>query len=75
VRDPFDNVANLRRYHGPLLVLHGDHDEVIPTAQGRALAAGVPGSEFVLMPCGHNDCLPPWKRIREFLTLHGVLPR
>lgn len=72
VRDPFDNVANLRRYHGPLLVLHGDQDDVIPTAQGRALAAGVPGSEFVLLNCGHNDCVPPWPRIRDFLTRHGV---
>jgi len=75
VRDPFDNVANLRRYHGPLLVLHGDHDEVIPTAQGRALAAGVPGSEFSLMACGHNDCELPWPLIRDFLSRHGVLPR
>lgn len=75
VRDPFDNVANLRRYHGPLLVLHGDHDEVIPTAQGRALAAGVPGAEFSLMACGHNDCDLPWPLIRDFLSRHGVLPR
>jgi len=75
VRDPFDNVANLRNYHGPLLVLHGDHDEVIPTAEGRALAAGVPGSEFSLLACGHNDCELPWPLIRDFLSRRGIWPR
>jgi len=73
VRDQFDNLAALRAYHGPRLVLHGAHDRIIPTRHGRQLAeaAGVP---LHLMPCGHNDCPRPWPEIRAFLREHGLLP-
>ena len=73
VRDPFDNLAELSRYRGPLLVLHGDHDEVAPFAHGRALAAAVPGATFAPMPCGHNDCDRPWRIVVQFLAQHHVL--
>ena len=71
VRDPFDNLAALRGYRGPVLVLHGEHDEVIPVQHGEALAkaAGVP---LQRMPCGHNDCARPWRALREFLHEHGI---
>ncbi|MEZ5497947.1 MAG: alpha/beta hydrolase [Steroidobacteraceae bacterium] len=72
VRDPFDSVAALRNYHGPLLVLHGERDAIIPIAHGRALAAAVPGSAFVAMPCGHNDCARPWVAVHEFLERVGA---
>src|ERR1041385_7224237 len=55
VRDPFDNLSALRSYHGPLLVLHGSHDEVVPVAHGRALAGAVEGAELHELPCGHKD--------------------
>ena len=67
VRDPFDNLAALRRYSGPLLVIHGAHDEVIPYAHGEALAAAVPGSTFVTVQCGHNDCPRPWSIVSDWL--------
>ena len=75
VRDRFDNLAAVRRFAGPLLILHGEHDEIIPVAQGRALHAAQPSSELYLMPCGHNDCAPPWAAIEHFLTKHQLLPR
>jgi fermentation-respiration switch protein FrsA (DUF1100 family) len=74
VRDRFDNLAAVRRFHRPLLILHGEHDEIIPTAHGQALHAAQPASELVLMPCGHNDCAPPWAAIERFLEQHGLLP-
>ena len=67
VRDPFDNLRALREYRGPLLVLHGTADRIVPIAEGRALAAAVPGAKFHEMPCGHNDCERPWDTIRAFL--------
>lgn len=67
VRDPFDNLAALARFSGPLLVLHGLHDTLIPVAHGRALAAAVPGAEFHAFNCGHNDCPRPWHELRAFL--------
>jgi fermentation-respiration switch protein FrsA (DUF1100 family) len=68
IRDPFENLVALRSYRGPLLVLHGNHDEVIPVEHGRRLAAAVPGAEFELLTCGHNDCPRSWETIMEFLS-------
>jgi len=68
VRDPFDNLAELSGYRGPLLVLHGERDEIAPFAHGKALAARVPGAVFVPMPCGHNDCDRPWEDVLRFLA-------
>ena len=68
IRDPFDNLVALRSYRGPLLVLHGKRDEVIPVEHGRRLAAAVPGADFELMTCGHNDCSRPWESILGFLS-------
>jgi hypothetical protein len=75
VRDPFDNLAALRHYRGPLLVLHGSRDEIIPIAHGRTLAAAVPGAEFHALACGHNDCPRPWGLIKPFLAMHGLMPQ
>lgn len=73
VRDRYDNLTELRRYRGPLLVLHGESDEIAPFAGGASLARAVGGAEFVAMPCGHNDCSRPWSEILAFLRGRGVL--
>jgi len=73
VRDRFDNLSALRSYRGPLLVVHGSRDQIVPIAQGRALAAAVPGAEFHEVPCGHNDCPRPWYLIRTFLQNNGLM--
>jgi pimeloyl-ACP methyl ester carboxylesterase len=73
VRDRFDNRAALAKYRGPLLVIHGTHDTIVPIAQGRELAAVVPGARFHEIDCGHNDCPREWPTIRAFLAAAGVL--
>jgi fermentation-respiration switch protein FrsA (DUF1100 family) len=73
VRDPFDNLSALRRYRGPLLVLHGRADDLVPVEHGRALAPAVPGAEFHALPCGHNDCPRPWDLIRTFFETRGLV--
>jgi len=74
VRDRFDNLTAIRQFGGPKLILHGDHDEVIPTSHGRRLAAAA-GVPLQLLPCGHNDCDPPWPQLHRFLIQAGILPR
>ncbi len=73
VRDPFDNLAQVRRFERPLLLLHGKHDEVIPVQHAHALHAAAPGAELHLLPCGHNDCPRPWGQLLAFLSAHGLL--
>ncbi len=75
IRDPFDNRQALRAYRGPLLVIHGRQDRVVPIAHGRELAAHVPGARLHELDCGHNDCLRQWKTIVPFLRDAGVLAR
>ena len=72
VRDQFDNRAALLKYHGPVLVLHGEHDDIVPVEHGEALAAAA-GVELHRMPCGHNDCGRAWGVVREFLLEHRLL--
>ena len=73
VRDPFDNLAALRQYRGPLLVVHGLEDEIVPVNEGRKLAAAVAGAEIHLLECGHNDCPRPWGLMRQFLEARGLM--
>jgi pimeloyl-ACP methyl ester carboxylesterase len=73
VRDPFDNLAALRDYDGPVLIVHGEHDQLVPVAHARALHAAAPRSRLALERCGHNDCPRPWAQLRAFLLEHGLL--
>ncbi len=59
LRARYDNLAKIGRVRAPLLVIHGERDEVIPFAQGRALfeaAAAAPRKRLHAVPDGgHND--------------------
>jgi pimeloyl-ACP methyl ester carboxylesterase len=53
---PFpDRRADLGKIKAPTLVLQGDLDTMFPAAHGEELHAGIPASEFVLVPlAGHS---------------------
>ena len=74
VADPFDNLEVVRSYGGPVLVVHGTRDTLIPASHGRALAAGSPRSTLVLVDCGHNDCPRPWRAVEALLAEAKALP-
>jgi uncharacterized protein len=70
----------LRSYDGPLLVVHGDADSIIPYSAGRTVFDRAPGAQkrFVTIPgADHNDLhlVNPqlyWKEIDAFVaTLVG----
>jgi len=75
--DRFDSARSVERYDGPLLVLHGTRDRVIPVEHGRRLAALHDNAELVLYDAGHNDFPPPgadyWPRIEGFLRGAGII--
>jgi len=73
VRDPFDTVSAVGSFRGPILILHGDRDDIVPPHHARALAAAASEATLKFMPCGHNDCPRPWADVRAFLGQHGLL--
>ena len=78
IRDPFDNASALRRFPGPVLVLHGLADEVIPWQEGQKLAMTAARGTLRLYACGHRcwqpDRVPLATDIRVFLSNSGILP-
>jgi fermentation-respiration switch protein FrsA (DUF1100 family) len=73
VRDPFDSIAAVSKFQGPILVLHGDRDDIVPPGHSRTIAAAAKHATLTWMPCGHNDCPRPWREIRAFLEAHKLL--
>lgn len=59
-RDRFPNLERIPQVRCPLLVIHGEADDVIPASHGRRLveAATVTDKQFIGVPgAGHNDLL------------------
>jgi fermentation-respiration switch protein FrsA (DUF1100 family) len=57
IRSRYDNEAKMPRLGLPLLVLHGDCDEVVPLAHAQRLfeLAAEPKRWFLIRGAGHND--------------------
>ena len=52
----------------PTLVLHARGDEVVPVAEGRLMASGIAGAEFVELDSRNHILLehePAWQRFKE----------
>jgi fermentation-respiration switch protein FrsA (DUF1100 family) len=73
VLDPFDNLASVKSYAGPVLVLQGQDDDIVPPAHAKLLASASSRAELHLLSCGHNDCERPWDVVRAFLTANQVI--
>jgi pimeloyl-ACP methyl ester carboxylesterase/DNA-binding CsgD family transcriptional regulator len=67
-RGMMEIVPLLAEVRAPTLVLHARDDEVIPIAEGRLMASGIPGAEFVELDSRNHILLehePAWQRFRE----------
>jgi fermentation-respiration switch protein FrsA (DUF1100 family) len=53
----YDSLSKIGAIHVPLLILHGDQDEVVPYAHGRRLfaAANEPKRFYAIIGARHND--------------------
>ena len=74
VRTRYDNLAKIGGLRLPLLVLHGDRDEIVPFAQGRQVFEAAPGPKrfYAIPQARHNDTYVAggeayWAVWREFL--------
>ena len=66
MRDNYDNVDALQGFEGPVMVIHGKSDEIIPRSAPRKLAAAAKTS-VVWRDGGHNDITIPWPDVVQFL--------
>jgi pimeloyl-ACP methyl ester carboxylesterase/DNA-binding CsgD family transcriptional regulator len=72
--------ADVRRFLSsvkvPTLVIHAKDDRTIPLAEGQAIAAGIPGAEFIQVDSSNHILLeqePAWERFkRAFLDFTGT---
>jgi pimeloyl-ACP methyl ester carboxylesterase len=56
LRDRLDSLGRAPRVPVPVLILHGDQDELVPYTLGEALARALPDARLVpLVGGGHND--------------------
>jgi pimeloyl-ACP methyl ester carboxylesterase len=58
--DGFRNVDKIRAYPGPTLIIHAEHDHIIPVSDGQALydASAAPDKTLLKIPhANHNDLL------------------
>jgi 3-oxoadipate enol-lactonase len=71
-----NTVGRLRSIAAPTLVVHGESDMVIPSANGRRLAQAIPGAELKLWPgAGHlytTDEPEADRHIERFLVRHSA---
>ena len=79
VRDRFDNRRAVSDFSGPVLLMHGVRDDVIPYTHAEALAAVREGLDITELDCAHNDCAPEWPEIvaamTAFLRSNALLDR
>jgi len=68
VLDRFDNVRAVAEFEGPVLLMHGVEDDVIPYEHAESLASAREGLEVTQIDCAHNDCDPEWPAIVSSLT-------
>jgi pimeloyl-ACP methyl ester carboxylesterase len=77
MRDHFDNESVVTQFPGPVLVIHGSQDQLIPWQQGEMLAAASPRAVFRLYDCDHGCWeplrLPFWDDAVPFLQAAGIL--
>ena len=57
VQSSFDSLSKVAEVHSPLMVLHGDADDIVPLAVGHQLfdAANEPKRFYTIRGAGHND--------------------
>lgn len=78
MRGQLNSRKKISRYHGPLLMVHGDADSVVPYPFGQRLfAAANEPKRFVTQPgADHNDPRNEafWQELQEFVVSLGSAP-
>lgn len=78
VKDRFENRAVVETLTCPVLILHGDRDELIPFGHAEALQAAARAGRLVTLPGGDHNICPSawpgfWAEVRRLLVEAKVL--
>jgi len=80
ILDKYDNLAALSAFDGPVLLMHGRLDEVVPYAHAERLHDAARRSTLVTFDTTHNTMLLSdadvdiyWNAIVDFLIEHGII--
>jgi fermentation-respiration switch protein FrsA (DUF1100 family) len=57
LRTKYDNLEKIKKVQAPILVLHGDFDDIVPFDQGKRLFAAAPEPKefYTIQGAHHND--------------------
>jgi len=75
IGDQFNNLAKITKLNIPLLIIHGEKDDIVPIWHSKKLyqTATAPKQHFWVSDAGHNNVLliaqeNYWRAIRNFVT-------
>ena len=75
VKHPFRNDEVVRAFRRPLLIMHGDRDEIIPVSHGRKLKEMAGTVMYAEIGGDHNNFPDSWEEywgaVDAFLRVHG----
>jgi fermentation-respiration switch protein FrsA (DUF1100 family) len=66
--DNYDTVSALLTYQGPILIIHGIRDDVVPVKHALEMKKDIPNAKLILYDCGHSDGPPVWEIYWEDIT-------
>lgn len=58
--DRYDTLGALLDYSGPILIIHGRRDSVVPVVHALEMKKRIPRAELLLYDFGHSDGPPDW---------------
>ncbi|QIG50065.1 alpha/beta fold hydrolase [Nordella sp. HKS 07] len=75
MKDKFDSFLHIGKVHAPLLIIHGDQDEIIPLGEGRKLFASAnEPKQMTVVPGGtHGTIFSPdtWMSEMQFFAQYS----
>ena len=77
IRSQFDSLSKIPNIHAPILIIHGDQDDIVPIQMARELyaAANAPKQFHPIPGAGHNDVVLTggdayFAALKDFISAH-----
>ncbi|QDG52569.1 alpha/beta hydrolase [Persicimonas caeni] len=78
ITDPFETLSVVESLDIPVLVVHGERDEVIPFEHGKRLAKAAKDADFLPHAGGHHlmtDQVAFWRAVRKLFVRAGIFAK